>query len=387
MSASPASLATSRRYDLDWLRIIAFGLLILYHTGMYYVTWDFHIKSPHAARTIEPLMLFVNPWRMDLLFLISGVATRYMLDGSGALRTAGLRFNRLFWPLLFSMFVIVPPQSFYELVEQIHYTGSYLDFYAKYATAYQGWCDADGCLITPTWNHMWFVAYLLVYSLILCLLWPVLKLFTGGKVRIPAILVFVLPWLYLWLTRATLSPIFGETHALVDDVYVHSVSVFMFLLGVYIARADGFFEIARKGRFVAAGLGLTAYGLIMLAYFHIFPGLTDESWVYVGPLLKSAQAWFMLLALLGFARQHLSHADGPVRRTLTEAIFPFYIVHQTIIIIAAHNLNRLHLPVWLEAASIIGLTVAGCWLTYVVASRVIFLRPLFGLSLKRRLPG
>ena len=40
-----------RRHDLDWVRVCAFGLLVLYHVGMYYVTWDWHVKSPHASAT------------------------------------------------------------------------------------------------------------------------------------------------------------------------------------------------------------------------------------------------------------------------------------------------------------------------------------------------
>src|SRR5574338_1346265 len=71
---------TDRRYDLDWLRITAFGLLILYHCGMFYVTWDWHVKSSRASETIEPLMMLVNPWRLTLLMLISGAATRFMAD-------------------------------------------------------------------------------------------------------------------------------------------------------------------------------------------------------------------------------------------------------------------------------------------------------------------
>jgi glucan biosynthesis protein C len=64
-----------RRYDLDWVRIGAFMLLILYHVGMYYVDWDWHVKSPHASAAIEPLMMLTSPWRLSLLFLVSGVAT------------------------------------------------------------------------------------------------------------------------------------------------------------------------------------------------------------------------------------------------------------------------------------------------------------------------
>ena len=64
-----------RRYDLDWLRVLAFGLLILYHTGMYYVAdWGWHIKSDVTSETLKYFMRLVNPWRMPLLFLVSGVS-------------------------------------------------------------------------------------------------------------------------------------------------------------------------------------------------------------------------------------------------------------------------------------------------------------------------
>ena len=71
---------TDRRYDLDWLRIIAFGLLILYHCGMFYVTWDWHVKSRAASDAIEPLMMLTSPWRLTLLFVVSGAATGLMIE-------------------------------------------------------------------------------------------------------------------------------------------------------------------------------------------------------------------------------------------------------------------------------------------------------------------
>src|SRR5262249_10090149 len=72
-----------RRYDLDWVRIGAFILLIFYHVGMYYVTWDWHVKSPYSSHAVEPLMMLTQPWRLSLLFLVSGVATAYLLERQG----------------------------------------------------------------------------------------------------------------------------------------------------------------------------------------------------------------------------------------------------------------------------------------------------------------
>nr|WP_246754345.1 hypothetical protein [Bradyrhizobium diazoefficiens] len=83
---TPQQLQSSeRRIDLDWVRILAFGLLIFYHVGMLYVSWGFHIKSVHRLTWLEPLMLFLNPWRLSLLFLVSGVATRFMLGWNRSL--------------------------------------------------------------------------------------------------------------------------------------------------------------------------------------------------------------------------------------------------------------------------------------------------------------
>src|SRR5690242_7486383 len=75
-----SSAPSQRRPDLDWIRVAAFFLLILYHVGMFYVPWDWHVKSDHPIEWLEPVMWLTNPWRLTLLFLVSGCATRFMAD-------------------------------------------------------------------------------------------------------------------------------------------------------------------------------------------------------------------------------------------------------------------------------------------------------------------
>jgi len=79
MPAAPP--ASERRPDLDWIRVGAFFLLILYHVGMFYVPWDWHVKSPRPVEWLQPVMHLTNPWRLTLLFLVSGAATRFLTDG------------------------------------------------------------------------------------------------------------------------------------------------------------------------------------------------------------------------------------------------------------------------------------------------------------------
>lgn len=367
-----------RRHDLDWLRIVAFGLLILYHVGMFYVTWDWHVKSSRAGPAIEPLMRLVNPWRLTLLFLIAGAATRFMADKMSASALARSRMYRLWPPLLLAIFVIVPPQSYYEVVEALRQMPSgpahelwLQDFYLKYVTATGHWCDSDGCLITPTYNHMWFVAYLIIYTLALILLLPLLR-------RIPpsaALLIsgpglIVVPWSVMFLLRLTLVPLFGETHYFWNDWYLHPLYFLMFVFGFSIAKHSAFFEHCTRLRWLAALLSLLAWAASVT---YPWPGLEDKpvgAVLVVLRALRELQAWTAIVAMLGFAHRYLRNADGPVKRLLTQAIFPFYLIHQTIIVVAAHHLDALGLPLAFEVPLLIGITALGCWLFFDLLRRI-----------------
>jgi len=162
MSKPPKFSTSERRIDLDWVRIGAFGLLIFYHVGMLYVSWGFHIKSAHRLIWLEPVMLFLNPWRLSLLFLVSGVATRFMLGKHTLLSFARARSVRLLVPLIFGMLAIVPPQAYDQIVESLGYPAGFADFYVRHYLAFGAQFCPNPCIVLPTWNHLWFVVYLWV---------------------------------------------------------------------------------------------------------------------------------------------------------------------------------------------------------------------------------
>ncbi|WP_129793355.1 acyltransferase family protein [Sphingosinicella sp. CPCC 101087] len=378
----------ARLFYLDWLRVAAFGLLILYHVGMFYVTWDWHVKSDRAGPAIEPLMMLTNPWRLTLLFFVSGAATRFMADRMAPARFAGQRTVRLLVPLLFAMFVIVPPQSYYEVVEKLAYSGSYLDFMARYLAADGSFCRESDCLILPTWNHLWFVAYLLAYSLVLAAglaLLPNASRGVGAWLgRAPAWALLAGPIVYLGLARLVLLPRFEVTHALVDDWYNHAVSFAAFLLGFLImkeARVTAAFVRLRWPALILFGCAYAGF----MAYAGAFPfeGPPPPDWLWgTMRFVYAVEQWGAIVAALGFGALHLNR-DSRLLRTLTVAVFPFYIAHQTIIVVAGHHLNALRLPLLAEAALLIGATALGCWLTFEIARRADLLRPLLGLGPRR----
>lgn len=380
---------TNRRYDLDWLRIIAFGLLIFYHCGMFYVSWDWHVKSRFASDAIQPLMMLTNPWRLTLLFLIAGAATRFMADKMTARKFIALRMRRLWPPLLLAMFVIVPPQSYFEIVEALQGANglgpghaTWLDnFYIKYATASGNWCDADGCLITPTYNHMWFVAYLILYTLALLLILPLLRRVpVAASALIAGPLLILVPWFYLTALRLTLFPIFGESHDFRNDWYLHALYFSTFLFGFAVAKNQAFFDRCVQLRWIALAIALTCWAALIV-YFDAYSETPPPEWLRLAMRgVRELDAWCAIIAAIGLAHRYLRSNDGPLRQILTQAIFPFYLIHQTIIVVAGHYLDEIQLPLPIEAPLLVAITMAGCWLFYDLGRRAPLLRIWIGLS-------
>ena len=181
-----AAVAPSRLYFLDWLRIAAFAALVLYHVGMYYVRWDFHVKSPFSAGVgpwLEPWMRLTEPWRMSLIFMVSGAATALMLQSGPTVALLRQRSRFVLLPLLAGIVLVVPPQSYFEVLHKYGYSGDYFSFLGLYFSHYGGFCHGAKCLILPTWNHLWFLPYLWIYTGVLWLalrLWPkLLKTLAG----------------------------------------------------------------------------------------------------------------------------------------------------------------------------------------------------------------
>ena len=124
-----------RRHDLDWLRVLVFGLLIFYHVGMFFVPWGFHIKNNVIYEEIKWPMLFLNQWRLPILFVISGMGTYYALSKRTGGRFAGERITRLLIPLVAGMLLVVPPQVYIERLAHGQFSGSYFDFWPSRAFA------------------------------------------------------------------------------------------------------------------------------------------------------------------------------------------------------------------------------------------------------------
>lgn len=367
---------------MDWLRIGAFGLLIFYHIGMVFVPWAYHAKIAHPIEWVTIPMQALNAWRLSLLFVVSGYASRaiFAADPSAG-RFAWGRSKRLVPPILFAMVVINPIQPWVELTTQHGYAHDFGYFLAHDYFRIQ---KISGVSV-PTWQHLWFVVYLFVYTLALSvgLLLPTrirVAIAAGAGRALSGVLLLIVPIALLAANWAWSFPGIAETHALFDDPAAHRLYFPMFLFGFLLRESAPVWAAIRRWWRVAGVLALVAYGVVAtVEAAYLKSAIPLDHYFWFG-LVRGVQSWTSIVALLGIADRYLNH-DAPGRAMLNEAVFPFYIIHQTIIVAVAGALLATPIAPLAEFGILLVATVLGCWLFYRLGRMIVPLRPLIGLRL------
>lgn len=137
-----------------------------------------------------------------------------------------------------------------------------------------------------------------------------------------------------------------------------------------------------RARWIALGIALAGWAAIVA--WHAAPHHEHSAQMMaIGvPIMRCVYtlcAWSAIVAACGFARRHLDR-DGPARRYLTDAVFPVYIAHQTLIVVMAHAFKPLNLAPGVEALLLMVLTATGSFALYEAVRRLPWARPLFGLA-------
>jgi glucans biosynthesis protein C len=371
--------APSRRVDLDWIRVSALGLLILYHVMLVYAPWDWHVHSAHHYGWLGGAALVTNPWRLTLLFLVSGAAIRFMSRRRTAREVLAQRAARLLPPLAFGILVLVPPQSWIEAVDKGSFSGS-LDRWWLMEFSPAGL--ADGVPL----NHLWFVVYIAAYSLaaIALLARPALlaRLEEGLARTFSGWRLLAIPILYLAVMRHVVFPWIGITNQIQHDWYNHLVSLPAFLFGFVLAGRESVWRDLERLRRPA--LGIAAVALVCLVALEMHPG--GRAFANIPRHVTFAvDQWATIAAILGYGSRYLRHADSPLLRYLNQAIFPCYLAHQTLLVLAGHLVVNHGAPAWIEAPVLVVVTLGGSLAVYEVVRRLDALRPWWGL--KRQPPA
>lgn len=322
--------ASERRLDLDWVRIVAVLLLIPFHSARVFNLGEpFYVKNADLSVPLTFLIGFLVVWQMPLLFLVAGASTWYALGHRTSGQYVSERLRRLMIPFVFGTLVIVPPQMYLALLHRSETSASYLEYYPRFLEL-RPFDIPDYTGIGFSWAHLWFILNLFVISL------------------------FVLP-LLMWLGRGAGRAAVSRLAGLVDrgrgilllavllvlvgdlpepdgkPIFTHLT---VFVLGFVLASDERFGRAMQRNRWPALILGAAT----MSVFFWVEMSgiqLADNSFEDVAYyIVRNCNLWFWLVALLGFGQRHLN-ADNRVLRYARDAAYPFYLLHQTVIVVIA----------------------------------------------------
>ena len=351
---------------------------------LYVENWGFHVKSQYLSQPLQSVMLLVNPWRMLILWFISGAAIRFVLAKVSLGHFVVMRSYRLLLPLLFGILVVVPPQLFYEMTAKGDLDMSYWQFY-------QAFFDLDNPIFEKyqagIWphidvNHLWYLRELWVFSLYLIVLLPLLnsrwanrgiELFENLH---GALAIFI-----------ALIPI-----ALIQFLVDETREVLGFLMVVYgyvFAWREKLWQKLANHANRLLLLAIVTY-IVFVSFYNLVwiksGESTDPALLIFGYMVYSFDRLIWVLAILGLGYKYLNQSSSQLSY-LSEAVYPYYILHQTIIIAVGYELTQLQLGGGVEAILVVLITFASCAIGFEVFRRVEFLRPFFGLKLKGEYRG
>jgi peptidoglycan/LPS O-acetylase OafA/YrhL len=367
MDASSPTLR--ERYDfLDWLRVLAILVLLFFHTGMMFTGWGWHVENAEVIPSLLLPMDLAHRLRMPLLFVIAGAGMWFALGSRSGAQVVKERSLRLLLPLAFCMFVIVPPQIWYERLLRGQWSGDFASFYLERVLQFQPYPQGDF-----SWHHLWFIAYLYVYVVLLI---PLLVAWRRQAVSLqPG------PWLYLLciplaVNEALLKPLFPESHNLVSDWYIFNHYLLLTLYGFALASMSAPWDWLARWRHRSLTIALTVFAVAMFLFeYDVIRRDTPADAV-----VANVFTWSWLMVFIGYGRQHLSLSNG-VLRWARDASYPIYILHQTLIVAIGYYVIQMRWTPWTKYWVVLVATMIGCVAMYeLVVRRFGTTRLLFGMK-------
>lgn len=336
----PALPPANRRHDLDWLRALAILALLFFHSAMPYVAeWQWHVKNAQTSNLLMELNFFLSRFRMALLFVIAGVASQLMLRRRGPSRFLRDRARRLLVPLVFGILVIVPPQIYFERVASGAFSGSFAAFWPR-TLALLPYPQGD-----TSYHHLWFIFYLFLYS---ALIVPAVALVRTG--RGAASLASLRAWLGRNGVHVLALPILTAYVLLiqrsrglqnvVDDAAMFVVYFLFYVTGWLVGNDSSVWKRIMDGRrraLTAAFLALCIVNALRWNDVEPAPGYTPVRLAYLA--LLGANSWFWVMTVLGYGARWLNRAH-PALDWVRDASYPFYALHQTVIVMIAFYVVR-----------------------------------------------
>lgn len=346
----------SRSYDIDWLRVIAIGLLLVYHIAIGFQSWGVFIKFIQSDQSLDTLwipMTMLNVWRIPLLFFISGMGVCFAMHKRNWKQLLLERTKRILMPFAFGIFFIVPVHLF---------------LWQKYYRQELSY--------SPNTGHLWFLGNIFIYVLLFTPVFYYLKKHENGTLNRWFTNLYSNPMGLLLVPSAFIleviivRPGLYEAYALTLHGFLLGLLAFFFGFSFVWSR-KAFSNTVRRWRWLFLSLAMLLY-LIRLIIFQL----------KAPAILTAIESNYWIFAAFGFANRYLNRPSKTLHY-LSQGAYPVYIVHMIFLYLASFVIFPLDIPPLVKFLLIVIITCAGCIVSYdVIIRKIGFIRPLFGLKIK-----
>jgi peptidoglycan/LPS O-acetylase OafA/YrhL len=373
----------SRRNDLDWLRVCAILSVFVFHSSRFFDTGYWHVKNPTTYFEAQVWVTFLGNWLMPFIFVISGASLFYALGSRGALQFIGDKVRRLFVPLVVGVLTSSVLMVYMERITHFQFSGSFFDFIPHY---FDGWYGFGTGNFAWMGLHLWYLLVLFVYTL---LFYPLFRWLSAGVgkrtlnalcafLALPGV-VYLLALPIAWL-MATLNPNtdLGQRNF---GGWPLPIYILFFLYGFFLISHEGLQKRIQQYSWIS----LAAAALCLGALFVLWASQGDPSFGTDRYLqvfgLYGVSSWCWVLAFFGFGFKHLTRSK-PILAYANEAVLPFYILHQTVLLSVGYFVVQWPIPdllKWLIIAASSFAVIMGLYESLIRRASV--LRFLFGMKL------
>ena len=329
-----------RYYYIDWLRVLAILVVFGFHNARFFDSGDWHVKNTETSKGFTIFIVFTTQWIMPLFFVLSGMSAHYALRFQTLGRYMWSKVLRLAVPLIVGMFTHISLQVYLERLTHGDFTGSFFEFLPQY---FEGGYGLGGNF---AWMglHLWYLEMLFVYSLLTLplFLWlrsermgPIISRLAGSLAKPCAIFLLAAPVILMKLIGDTQNNIIGENHWGGWAMLPH---LGFFVTGYFIVLDSQLITSIDKHRIAALVLALIAFAILYMCT--LLPAGEQFLAAPGGSVVGVMHSWFWLAAIIGFAHRYLTSTNRFLRYA-TEAVLPFYILHQTIILLIGYHIVQL----------------------------------------------
>ncbi|SMO81515.1 Acyltransferase family protein [Saccharicrinis carchari] len=349
-------MKTERRHDIDWLRVIAIGLLLIYHIAIIFQPWAMFIGFIRSEESIDNLwkpMTMLNVWRIPFLFYVSGMGLYFSMKKRNLWQLLFERTKRILLPLIFGIVAIAP---LHIIIFQKYYNLP-LSYY-------------------PHAGHLWFLGNIFIYVLLLSPLFLYFMKKQEGKFRkglstfmsnplgpLAISIVFVLEVI---IVKPQIFTMYAET---LHGFFLGLLAFFLGFIVVYSGKK--FWQTVSKWKWLYIGLATVLFILRLLVFETNSPGYL---------IVIESNCW--IFGVFGFGYRYLNKPSAALSY-LSQAAYPVYIIHMFALYAGAIVILPLKISPIMKFVLITTFTFTVCYIIYdLIIKRIGFLRPLFGLKWK-----